>query len=132
MFLANTSETDDDGGILRGNGIWRLNKTLGSFLCSIKNVHNRCPLGNVVFQSIWKMWIRGPNVPRDKRKLVYNAMTVPVILCSQTRCLPQTPQSILGMRWSSGIISEDLYVRCGTGPYGGCVDPCSATCYACL
>ena len=55
MFLANTSEIDDDGGILRGNGMWRLNNTLGSFLCSIKYVQTRCTLGSVVFQSIWKM-----------------------------------------------------------------------------
>ena len=56
-------------------------------------------------------------------------------------------RSILDMRWPNGIISsEDLYVRCGTGPlwhmtavaqdrchskYGGCLDPCSAMCCAC-
>ena len=80
MFLANTSETYDDGGMLQDNEMWRLNKTLGSFLCSTKDVQTRCTLGNVVFQSIWKMWIRGPKVPLDKIMLVYNAMTAPVVL----------------------------------------------------
>ena len=38
IFTANTSETDDVGSMLRGNENWRSSKTLGSPLCSTKDV----------------------------------------------------------------------------------------------
>ena len=89
IFPANTSETDTAGNMLRGNKKW------------------------------WYHWTM----------LVYNAMVIPVMLynCSSWAvtttlihkldiCHRSHLQSILGMHWPNGIISnEDLYICCGTG-----------------
>ena len=71
----------------------------------------------------------------------YNAMDVLVMLdncrsklrrtnpcASQTRCLPQTSPAIDIGRWPKWTVAQD---RCHS-KYGRYVDPCSATCYACL
>ena len=63
IFLANTSETNDAGNMLRVNEKCRSSKTLGSLLCSAKT---RCILGNAAFRFFWKMWMRRPNIPLDK------------------------------------------------------------------
>ena len=80
IFLANTSETDDAGNMLRGNEKWWSSKTLRSLLCSTKDEQTRCILGNVTFRSFWKTWMRRPKIPLEKRMLVYSAMVVPVML----------------------------------------------------
>ena len=126
IFLVNISETDDAGNMLQGNEKWRSSKTSGSLLCSTKDVQTRCILGYVAFRSFWKMWMRRPNIPLDKRMLVYNAMVIPFTLynCSNWAvtttllhkldvCHRSHRRSILGMHWPNGIIStEDLYVYC--------------------
>ena len=77
-----------------------------------------------------EMWMHRPKIPLDKRMIVYNVMVVPVMLynCSNwavtttllhklDACHRSHLQSILGMRWPNGIISnEDMYIHCSTGP----------------
>ena len=100
IFLVNTSEKDDAGNMLRGNEKWQSSETLESLLCSTKDVQTRCILGNVAFWSFWKMWMRRPKIPLNKRMLVYNAIIIRYAVqlqqvgsnnysTLQARCLPQ-------------------------------------------
>ena len=79
-FTTSNFETEDVGGVLRGNEKWRSSKTQESSLCYNKAVLTRFTLGNVAFQSFWKLWIHVPSIPLDNRILVYNAMVIPVTL----------------------------------------------------
>ena len=134
---------------MRGNEKWLSRYSLVFLLCSTKDVQARCTLGNVAFQSFWMMWMRVPNIPWDKRMLMYNAMVVPrmlyndsnwtvptIVLHKRDDCHRRHLRSILRMRCPSGIIAnEDIYVRCNTGPLSQQVRStrrCSTMFCACL
>ena len=130
IYLADTSEADDQGAATRGNETWRSRKSLGSMLCSSTDIMHRCVLGNLSFHSFWSMWMRGPKIPLQKRLQVYQAICVSTMLynCSSwaapktilnklDACHRRHLRSILGIHWPHSTISnEALYKRCNTRP----------------
>ena len=130
IYLSEAAEVSDQGTVARGNETWRNSKSLGSLLCSTKDIMHRCVLGNLSFRSFWSMWMRGPGIPLQKRLQVYNAMCVSTMLynCSSwaapktilnklDACHRRHLRSILGIHWPHSTISnEALYKRCNTRP----------------
>lgn len=129
IHLANTTKTDDPNEVTRGNETWRSNKSLGSLLCSSKDITHRCVLGNLSFRSFWSLWMHGPKIPLQKRLRVYHAMCVSTMLynCSSwaapkailnklDACHRRHLRSILAIHWPNTISNETLYKRCNTRP----------------
>ena len=74
VYLADPSETDDDGDPLRGREKWRTRKLLGSLVCSCADIDARCTAGNIAFRSFQGLWIHGKNIPLAKKLQLYNRL----------------------------------------------------------
>ena len=66
VYLSDTQEKGENDELLRGKEEWRNSKILGSLLCSTSDITSRCVMGNIAFQSFWKIWIRGSKILRDE------------------------------------------------------------------
>ena len=130
IYLAEAEGVDDQGAATQGNETWCSSKSLGSLLCSSKDIMHRCVLGNLSFHSFWSIWMRGPKTPLQKRLQVYQAMCVSTMLynCSSwaapktilnklDACHRRHLRAILSIHWAHSTISnEALYKRCNTRP----------------
>ena len=78
--IADRDELMEDGKTpLRGNEEWCTTKLLGSLMCSVKDVGNRCMLGNIAFQSFKKVWMNS-RITLEKKIKVYEAQVVSIIM----------------------------------------------------
>ena len=69
--IADRHEFMEDGITqLRGNEVWCTTKLLGSLMCSVKDMGNRCILGNIAFQSFKKVWMDS-KITLDKKLNIY-------------------------------------------------------------
>ena len=80
VHLANKGDLDVKGMPLLGNDAWRSSVSLGSRLCSIKDIKHRCNLGNVSFQNFKKIWLQGKKIPLEKKLIIYEGQVTSVIL----------------------------------------------------
>ncbi len=118
------------GTIYRGDEPWRTNKTLGSLMCSVKDIKNRIFLGNVAFAKFNKIWLTGSKISVFRKIRIYEAQVVSILLYNcNSWAAPQASleeldvihrrhlRKILNIRWPKGIISNAaLYARCNVTP----------------
>ena len=91
--IADRDEFMDDGKTpLRGNEPWCSTKLLGSLMCSVKDVANRCMLGNIAFQNFKKIWMNS-KITVDRKLKVYEAQVVSIIMYNSS-CWA-TPAAVL-------------------------------------
>ena len=130
LHLAAPAEVDDDGNSLHNNEAWRTSKSLGSLLCSTRDIQRRIQLANAAFHTFSKIWTQGTKIPLKKKLLVYEAQVVSVllyncgcwsapkdVLAKLDVCHRKHLRQILNIHWPAGTISNrELYHRCQTGP----------------
>jgi hypothetical protein len=118
------------GKTYRGDEPWRTNKTLGTLMCSVKDIKNRIFLGHVAFSKFDKIWIKGSKISVQKKIRIYEAQVVSILLYNcNSWAAPQTSleeldvvhrrhlRRILNIRWPTGVISNiTLYSRCNVTP----------------
>ena len=128
VYLSDTQEKGENDELLRGKEEWRNSKILGSLLCSTSDITSRCVMGNIAFQSFWKIWIRGSKIPLTKKLQLYNATCVSIMLynCNSwaapkaamdklDACHRKHLRRITGHQWPNSLISnEALYKMCNT------------------
>ena len=68
------------GAIYRGEEPWRSNKTLGSLMCSVKDITNRCFLGGLAFRKFEKIWLSKTNICLARKIKIYEAQVVSIML----------------------------------------------------
>ena len=117
------------GKVYRGDEEWRSNKTLGSLMCTVKDIKNRIFLGNVAFSKFQKVWMKSKISVQRKIK-IYEAQVVSILLYNcNSWAAPLASlneldiahrkhlRRILNIRWPTGVISnEALYARCYVTP----------------
>ena len=128
--IADRDELMEDGKTpLRGNEEWCTTKLLGSLMCSVKDVGNRCMLGNIAFQSFKKVWMNS-RITLEKKIKVYEAQVVSIIMYNSSCwaapaavlekldiCHRKHLRTIMNIRWPRSMITNDtLYKRCNTTP----------------
>lgn len=130
VYLSNKQKESENDTPVRGEEKWRKSKILGSLLCSSTDIRSRCTMGNIAFQSFWKIWIRGSKIPLMKKLQLYNATCVSLMLynCNSwaapkasleklDACHRKHLRAITGHRWPNSLISNKaLYKMCNTTP----------------
>ena len=110
------------------NEPWRTSKSLGSLLCSTRDIKHRIILANSAFQTYSKIWLQGPKIPLRKKLLVYEAQVVSVllyncacwsapkhVLSKLDTCQRRHLRRICNVYWPKGVISNtELYRHCQT------------------
>ena len=130
FYLAEQEEQDENGKSIRKlkSEKWRTNKALGSLLCSLKDIKNRCHLGNIAFSNYQKCWLNGPNIPLCIKIRLYDALVASVMLYNSNSwsapsaavekldvCHRKHLRRILNIYWPKGKITNiELYRRCKT------------------
>ena len=124
------------GTVYRGEEPWRTHKTLGSLMCSEKDIKHRCILGNVAFRKFENVWLKKTRISLDRKLRIYEAQVVSIIMyncnswaapAASFKYLDVTHRrdlrTILNIKWPTGFISNsDLYKRCDTTPLSGRVN----------
>ena len=121
----------EDGSPLRGNEERCTTKLLGSLMCSVKDIGNRCILGNIAFQSFKKVWMNS-KITLNKKLKVYEAQVVSIIMYNSSCwaaptatavlekldvCHRKHLRTIMNIWWPRSMISNNtLYKRCNTTP----------------
>ena len=127
--IADRHELMEDGSPLRGNEEWCTTKLLESLMCSVKDIGNRCILGNIAFQSFKKVWMNS-KITLDKKLKVYEAQVVSIIMYNSSCwaaptavlekldiCHRKHLRTIMNIWWPRSMISNNtLYKRCNTTP----------------
>ena len=130
LHLARPDDVDNDGNSLVDNEAWRASKSLGSLLCSTRDIKHRIQLANAAFQTYSKVWLRGTKIPLKRKLLVYEAQVVSVLLYNcgcwsapkhimskLDTCQRRHLRRILNVSWPTGVISNrELYRRCQAVP----------------
>ena len=130
FYLADKDEVDTKGEPVKNNEPWRKSVSLGSKLCSTKDIQHRCILGNSAFQKYKKVWLQGTRISLQTKLKIYEAQVVSVIMYNSNSwaapknilskldiCHRKHLRQIIGMTWPHGIISNvSLYKRCNTVP----------------
>jgi hypothetical protein len=114
----------ENGELLQGKEKWRKGKFLGFLLCNTSDIEVCYVMGNIKFQSFWKIWIRGLKIPLTKKLLLYNAKHVSIMLynCNSwagmnklNACHHKHLHRITGHQWHISLIpNEALYKMCNT------------------
>jgi hypothetical protein len=118
------------GKTYRGDEDWRTNKTLGSLMCSVKDIKNRIFLGHVAFSKFDKVWLAGSKISVERKIRIYEAQVVSILLYNcNSLAAPQTSleqlnivhrkhlRRILHIKWPTSVISNKaLYARCKVTP----------------
>ena len=68
------------GTVYRGEEPWRTHKTLGSLMCSEKDIKHRCILGNVAFKKFENVWLKKTKISLDRKLKIYEAQVVSIIM----------------------------------------------------
>ena len=130
VYLSSIREQNGNDTSVRGAEKWRKSKILGSLLCSSSDIAARCTMGNIAFQSFWKIWICGTKILLMKKLRVYNATCVSIMLynCNSwaapkaaleklDACHRRHLRTITGHHWPDSLISNKaLYKMCNTTP----------------
>ena len=130
LYLASRNDFDGDGNPLIDNEAWRASKSLGSLLCSTRDIKHRIILAHSAFQTYSKIWLKGTKIPLKKKLLVYEAQVVSVlmyncgswsapkhIMSKLDTCQRKHLRTILNICWPTGVISnKELYRRCQVVP----------------
>ena len=108
---------------------WRVSRLLGSLMCSIQDIKQRCIKGNIAFNSFKAVWLEGRRIPLTKLIVIYEAMVVSVIMynCSSWAatkdvlekldvCHRKHLRQILKIKWPTTITNVKLYEICKTTP----------------
>ena len=126
FYLASRGDVDTDGNALVDNEAWRVSKSLGSLLCSTRDIKHRIVLANSAFQTYSKVWLQGSKIPLERKLLVYEAQVVSVLLynCGTwsapkhvmsklDTCHRRHLRRICNICWPTGVMSNrELYRRC--------------------
>ena len=118
------------GATYRGDEPWRTHKTLGSLVCSEKDIKHRCILGNVAFRKFENIWLKKTKISLSRKLMIYEAQVVSIIMYNCNSWAAPTAsfnyldvthrrhlRSILNIKWPTGFINNsDLYKRCDTTP----------------
>ena len=129
LYLASKDDRDDKGNLLLGNEPWRTSKSLGSLLCSTKDIQNRILLCQAAFQSYSKVWLQGRKIPLKRKLLLYDAQVVSVlvyncgcwsapknIMSKLDTCHRRHLRRICNIHWPGVITNKEFYRRCDTIP----------------
>ena len=129
FYVAGKQDTDADGALLHGNEPWRFCKSLGSLLCSTADIAHRIALAQAAFQTYTKLWLRGTQIPLDRKLVVYEAQVLSVLLynCSSwsapkavmeklNTCHRKHLRKICNIHYPGVISNKELYRRCNTVP----------------
>ena len=129
IYLANKGDRDSNGNLLFGHEPWRVSKSLGSLLCSTKDIQHRIILCQAAFQTFSKVWLQGRKLPLKRKLLVYEAQVVSVlmyncgcwsapknIMSKLDTCHRRHLRRICNIRWPGVITNKELYRRCNTRP----------------
>ena len=129
FYLASRGDVDSDGNLLVDNEAWRASKSLGSLLCSTRDIMHRIVLAHSAFQTYSKVWLQGSKISLRRKLLVYEAQVVSVLLyncgcwsapkhvlfkldvCHRTHL-----RRICNISWPGVISNEELYRRCNAIP----------------
>ena len=68
------------GATYRGDEPWRTHKTLGSLVCSEKDIKHRCILGNVAFRKFENIWLKRTKISLSCKLMIYEAQVVSIIM----------------------------------------------------
>ena len=127
VYLAQPSDKDDSGQKLAGNEPWRSNLSLGSLLCTEKDIAKRRTLAHAAFSNFKKVWLTGKKISLDRKLRLYDAQVVSVLLYNCNSWCPRKAtlekidtlhrrhlRTILNFKgWPNGQISNKaLYTRC--------------------
>ena len=127
MYRAEPTAKDDSGQKLAGNEPWRSNKSLGSLLCTEKDIARRRILAHAAFSKFKKVWLTGKKISLDRKLRLYDAQVVSVLLYNCNSWSPYKStlekietlhrrhlRTILNIKgWPNGQISnKTLYKRC--------------------
>ena len=55
-------------------------KTLGSLVCSEKDIKHRCILGNVAFRKFENIWLKKTKISLSRKLMIYEAQVVSIIM----------------------------------------------------
>ena len=80
MYIANKGDLDNAGKLLTGKEAWRVSKSLGSLLCSTRDIQHRINLAHGAFQTYSKIWLKGTKIPLSKKLHVYEAQVLSVLM----------------------------------------------------
>jgi len=125
IYLAQQKDKDVNGQPLVNNEPWRRSKTLGSFLCTEKDIARRRILAESAFKKFEKIWLTGKKISLDRKLRLYDAQVVSVLLYNSWSPTKATLnkidtlhrrhlRAILNIKgWPNGQISnKTLYARC--------------------
>ena len=111
------------------NEEWRKSTLLGSLMCSIQDIKQRCIKGNIAFNSFKAVWLEGRRIPLPKLIGIYEAMVVSVILynCSSWAatkevlnkldvCHRKHLRQLLNIKYPTTITNIKLYEKCNSTP----------------
>ena len=123
FHLAQKNEDDYE------NEEWRKSQLLGSHMCSIYDINQRCIKGNIAFNSYKNVWLQGRRINIRKLIQIYEAMVVSVIMynCSSWAATKDTLEKldvchrnhlrqILNIKYPTIISNKKLYEICRTKP----------------
>ena len=130
VYLARKDEYNADGKSLHKNEPWRDSVTLGSILCSTKDIKHRITLANAAFANFKKVWLQGPKISLSRKLMVYEAHVLSIVLYNSSSwaapaavinkidtCHRKHLKRILKIHWPNGFINTaTLYKRCNTSP----------------
>ena len=126
VYLAKKSDKDSNGQPMANNEPWRSSKTLGSLLCTEKDITRRRILADVAFKKFEKVWLIGKKISLERKLRLYDAQVVSVLLYNSNSWSPTKAtlekvdtlhrrhlRTILKIKWPRGQISNvTLYERC--------------------
>ena len=129
FHVAGRGDTDANGNLLLGNESWRFCKSLGSLLCSTADISHRIALAQSAFQTYTKLWLRGTQIPLERKLIVYEAQVLSVLLynCSSwsapkavmeklNTCHRKHLRHICNIHYPGVISNKELYRRCKSVP----------------
>ena len=125
VYLAKKGDTDDNNQPLINNEPWRSSKSLGSLLCTEKDIANRCIKGEVAFRKFQKVWLMRTKISLDKKLKLYEAQVVSVMMYNANSWSPTKAalhkldvthrrhlRRILNITYPGQISNATLYKRC--------------------
>ena len=126
VYLAKQTDKDSNGQPIVNNEPWRSSKSLGSLLCTEKDIMRRRILADAAFKKFTKVWITGKKISLDRKLRLYDAQVVSVLLYNSNSWSPTKAtlekidtlhrrhlRAILNIKWPKGQISNAaLYKRC--------------------
>ena len=118
------------------NEPWRSSKSLGSLICTNKDIDARICKGWAAFNNFQKVWLRGKKISLARKLMLYEAQVVSVMMynCNSWCATKQMRDKldvthrkhlriILNYRWPNGVISNrTLYGRCNVEPLSNRID----------